>query len=249
MCLELAARGWLRRVFGAALLALSMSACASLPGNECNAPPDPGKNQVVVGYGSLMQDESRTRTSPRAGKAVPVELAGFRRGWFSHSAGVGLGTTYLGVVPDEGARLNAVAYRVDNAELAATDRRESSYCRLPVARSAIRPLAGDATVGPDDQVWIYAVTTEAATPTERFPIVQSYVDIFLSGCLEQEERFGVAGFSAQCVRTTDGWSENWVNDRIFPRRPFAFQPRAPQIDRLLSAEVAKFWSHMRIEGL
>jgi len=246
---KLAVRGSPRRILVTALLALSLSACASLPPSECNATPDPGKNQVVVGYGSLIQEESRMRTSPRAGTAVPVELTGYRRGWFSRSTGVGLGTTYLGVVPDNGVRLNAVAYRLDFSELASTDRRESSYCRLPVARSAIRPLAADGTAELDGQIWIYVVITGAASPTESFPIVQSYVDIFLSGCLEQEERFGVAGFSVQCVRTTHGWSEYWVNDRIYPRRPFVFQPRALQIDRLLSAEVAKYWSHIRIEGL
>ena len=235
------------RILTIALLALSATAGAAHAAVNCNAAPDPGKAQVVVGYGSLMQDESRMRTSPGAAAAVPVELTGFRRGWFSRSAGVGLGSTYLGAVPEAGAELNAVAYRLGLPELAATDRRERSYCRLEVPRSWVHPLAQDGAENLDGQVWIYVVESRG-TPSERFPIVQSYVDVFLSGCLEQEERFGIPGFSQRCIRTTAGWSDHWVNDRVYPRRPFVFQPRAPQIDRLLAAEVARHWSRIRIEG-
>lgn len=49
---------------------------------RCNAQPEPGQPQYIVGYGSLMQDESRKRTSPQAGPAYPVEVAGYKRGWF-----------------------------------------------------------------------------------------------------------------------------------------------------------------------
>jgi hypothetical protein len=48
---------------------------------ECDAPPDSSRPQYIIGYGSLMQDESRKRTSPRAGPAHPVEVRGYRRGW------------------------------------------------------------------------------------------------------------------------------------------------------------------------
>src|SRR6185503_16551328 len=38
---------------------------------ECNASPDSSRSQYIIGYGSLMQDESRKRTSPQAGPAYP----------------------------------------------------------------------------------------------------------------------------------------------------------------------------------
>jgi hypothetical protein len=74
------------------------------------------------------------------------------------------------------------------------------------------------------------------------------VDIFVSGCLEQEQRFGLAAFSQQCLSTTTDWSEHWVNDRIYPRRPFAFQPKARQIDSLLSKQLPQYFSRIRIES-
>ena len=33
--------------------------------------------------------------------------------------------------------------------------------------------------------------------------------------------------------TTTGWNANWVNDRIYPRRPFIYAPGASAIDKIL----------------
>ena len=215
---------------------------------ECHPQPASAAPQYVIGYGSLMQDESRKRTSPNAGPAQPVEVSGFRRGWFAKGAAVGFSTTYLGVVPDADSHLNAVAYRIDLAELQATDRRETSYCRKKVPLDHVRAKAAASIGAPDAEAWIYVNTPGAvATPSAQFPIVQSYVDIFLSGCFEQEERFELQGFARECLATTADWSVHWVNDRIYPRRPFIHQPRSGQIDRLLSRELPGLFSRIRIE--
>ena len=248
----------LRRALLAVFPALILAACAT-PGTDaprpvpiaadCHPAPEAGRPQLVVGYGSLMEDASRERTSPRAGPAHPVDVAGFRRGWFARGSSVGFSTTYLGVVEDSKARLNAVAYSVDAAELAATDTREASYCRVGVAPANLTSLERGFSFPANAQAWIYVGTPESiAPPDARFPIVQSYVDVFLAGCFEQEERHGIPGFAAECVATTAGWSSSWVNDRIFPRRPFIHQPRARQIDELLAARLGALFSRIRIEG-
>ena len=98
------------------------------------------------------------------------------------------------------------------------------------------------------QAWIYVNGPDSiAPPSPRYPIVQSYVDIFVSGCLEQEERFALGGFARQCLATTAGWSEHWINDRLYPRRPFIHQPRAHQIDVLLSQQLPDHFARIRIE--
>jgi hypothetical protein len=216
---------------------------------DCNVPPDSGRTQYIIGYGSLMQDASRKRTSPQAGPAHPVEIKGYRRGWYARAEAVGFSATYLGVVPDRESYLNAVIYEVDPAELIATDKREVSYCRTSAAISDIKPLEREFSPKPNGQAWIYVSRPQSvATPSSRYPIVQSYVDIFVSGCLEQEQRFGLTDFSQQCLSTTADWSEHWVNDRIYPRRPFVFQPKARQIDNLLSKQLPHYFSHIRIES-
>ncbi len=242
--------------------ALALAACASNvpartsparatandPANECRPGVDPGRPQFVLGYGSLMEDASRKRTAPRAGPAHPVELSGFRRGWFERGDSVGFSTTYLGVRPDARSRMNAVVYAVDAGELAATDARESSYCRANVPPAHIATRDESFALPADAQAWIYVTDPRrVAPPDARYPIVESYVDLFLSGCFEQEERFHLEGFARECIATTSGWSEHWVNDRIFPRRPFVYQPRAHEIDRLLSSTLPRYFDRIRLE--
>lgn len=215
----------------------------------CNPAPDPERAQYVIGYGSLMQDGSRERAAPHAGPAEPVTVSGYQRGWYARSKGASLGTTYLGVVPDVASSLNAVMRQISTGELAATDRRERLYCRLAVAPAAVKRLAPGNVAIAKAQIWIYEIPAGEASPVdEEHPIAQSYVDLFIGGCLEQEERFKLREFSVQCVRTTYGWSAHWVNDRLYPRRPASFEPRAFEIDKLLAAEAPSYWSRVRLKG-
>ena len=93
-------------------------------------------------------------------------------------------------MPERSSRLNAVIYQVDEGDVLETDARELSYCRTAVPSSQISALESDYVAAPDAQIWIYVSRQESVgTPSARYPIVQSYVDIFLSGCLEQEQQF------------------------------------------------------------
>lgn len=215
---------------------------------DCNLAPDPKQSQYVVGYGSLMQEDSRKRTAPGAGPASPVLVKGYRRGWFAKGDAIGFDTTYLGALPDTKSQLNAVIYSIEPAELQATDQRESFYCRRALDAAAVTLLASDAAPV-KGQIWIYVNKPEGiATPSERYPIVQSYVDIFVSGCLELEQRHRVAGFAQQCLTTTTDWSAHWVSDRVYPRRPFIYQPKARQIDKLLSEQLPEYFRRIKIES-
>ncbi|HET7364468.1 MAG TPA: gamma-glutamylcyclotransferase family protein [Burkholderiales bacterium] len=212
----------------------------------CNLPADPARIQYVIAYDSRMQAAWRERTAPHAGVAEPVTVSGYQRGWYTRSKGTRLGATYLGVVPDAASSLNAVMYRMDAVDLAATDRRERLYCRVHILPAAIKLLAPGKTTITNAQLWIYEIPAgEATAADEDHPIAQSYVDVFLAGCLEQEERYKLRDFAVQCVRTTTGWSAHWVNDRLYPGHPSMFQPRALQIDRLLAAEVPSYWVQTR----
>lgn len=224
---------------------VTVNATAAL---NCSDAPDLNQPQFIIGYGSLMQDESRKRTSPQAGPAQPVEVSGYRRGWIAQGSPVGLSTTFLGVVEDRQSRINAVIYSVDPGELAATDRREAQYCRQSVPAADVATLGTAGLSISNGQAWIYVSASESiATPSARFPIVQSYVDIFVSGCLEQEQRFSLKDFALQCLQTTDNWSDHWVNDRQYPRRPFIHQPKAGQIDAMLARQLPGLFSRIKIE--
>ena len=74
-------------------------------------------------------------------------------------------------------------------------------------------------------------------PTLAFPMVPSYVDICVNGCLEIEAAYPntkAKDFVEEFMRTTIGWNAYWVNDRLYPRRPFIYRPNATTIDKVLN---------------
>jgi len=60
--------------------------------------------------------------------------------------------------------------------------------------------------------------------------------------MEIEARYSSAGgFVQEFIRTATGWNAYWVNDRIYPRRPFVYVPNASQIDQALEkGDVLKY---------
>ena len=145
----------------------------------------------VFGYGSLLERASRTRTNPDAVGAWPARVTGYQRGWFHQFAdSVGSTCTYLGAEKVQGQTINGVVYAVSDIE--ATKQREMGYTAVQLAAGDIVMLDGGTplTVGADVQVYIFVSNPDSISktkePTPKFPMVQSYVDICINGCLELE---------------------------------------------------------------
>ncbi len=209
----------------------------------------------IFGYGSLIEDESRESTTSSARDAWPVEVKEIRRGWWARGATSGLTTTFLGAIHDPAAHCNGVIYPVTPQELAATDARESAgYQRCTIDPVQIHMLDGR-TEPPKGTFWVYLNLIspdrlDEHLPSPQFPMVQSYVDICIHGCLEVESRYPTAGeFTKHFIETTDAWSTYWVNDRLYPRRPFIFQPSATRIDGALrsAARTAELFWEVELE--
>jgi hypothetical protein len=236
------------RMRNAALVLVLVCPAASAWAEDCHPALNPAVPQYMVGYGSLMQTASKLSTEPDAGISLPVVVTGFQRSWSTH--GVAFPTTYLGVQPSRSARMAAALYRafLKDGKLA-SDAREISYCRVAVAPGQVEMLDASSLPSPS-QIWIYVNKPETlAAPDSNYPIVQSYVDIFITGCLELQDRVADAAvdFVEACVRTTGGWSEHWVNDRPMPRRPYQYQPRAFEIDKHLQRLLPELYGSIEIE--
>jgi len=223
-------------------------AATTIQADDCHPTIDSTKPQYIVGYGSLMNESSKRSTEPNAGESRPVSLTGFQRSWNTHGV---YPTTFLGSQPSESATMVAALYRDypgKDGKLA-SDAREIDYCRAAVEPATITML--DGSTGPiSGQVWIYINKPETLKlPDAGHPIVQSYVDIFITGCLQLQTLVTDPEFDfvEQCILTTDGWSESWVNDRINPRRPFHYQPKAFQIDKYLNRLLPEYVDAVRIE--
>lgn len=194
----------------------------------------------IFGYGSLIEKESRLRSTPNAKVAVPVRVSGFKRGWFSRTGVAGLSTTYLGCINETGSCTNGVIYEVSKDDLIRTDAREKGYIRISINFEDIACYSNQ--IEQDSVIWIYinhfsdGKVPPSNLPSKEFPIVQSYVDMCIEGCLEIESLYPEAKkneFAIEFISSTFFWSKYWVNDRIYPRRPFIFRPNAYKIDQLL----------------
>jgi hypothetical protein len=226
-------------------LMITAPACAK-PNDHCHPQANPNLSQYIIGYGSLMETVSKKATDDSSGDNKPVRIDNYQRGWFAKGLSTGFSTTYLGVIKKPSAHFNGTLFKLASTySLKNYDRREIYYCRVLVPGTDIHLLVEQKL--PRGQYWIYALKPELmASPTARYPIVQSYVDIFLAGCLEIEEKYHLRNFAAHCVNTTDDWSAHWVNDRIYPRRPTVYQAKARVIDALLQQQIPIFFNQIQL---
>jgi hypothetical protein len=203
--------------------------------------------QYIFGYGSLVEAQSRARTWASAFYASPVIIKGIKRGWFDSTPASGLSPTYLGAVFDDDYICNGVIFPISKEGLAAYIEREVGYIPQKIDQSKIMMLDGRSDA-PKGDIWFFANKKEKpASP--QYPIVQSYVDICINGCLQLEAGYPMAeGFTKMFIESCTGWNEYWVNDRIYPRRPFIYEPNAYKIDKLLQDVLGKeLFSKIQIE--
>ena len=220
-------------------LILFLNASATYADN-CNLDPLKGSKNYIVGYGSLMEKESRTRTNPTAYIAKPIMIKGFQRTW-SHNGG-NYKITFLTIIKEKNSTVNAVYYPISIKGLKKLDKRESSYCRIKVLPQDLNFYNKKIKIN-NSNFWVYAANPKRLKiPSQNHPITQSYVDIFMNGCIQIQTKYKIKNFANQCIETTKEWSPYWVNDRIHARRPFKV-PNAYKIDQLLSKYFTHYYEH------
>jgi cation transport regulator ChaC len=169
----------------------------------------------VFGYVSLLERASRTRTNPESVGAWPARVTGYQRGWFHQFAdNVGSSCTYLGAEKAAGKTINGVIYSVSDFEK--TKQRETGYTAIQLKAPDIAMLdgSGPLAMGDDVKVYIFVSKQDSISktrePTAQFPMVQSYVDICINGCLELDSLYRAAkgSFTQEFIRTTTGWNAN-----------------------------------------
>lgn len=203
--------------------------------------------QYIIGYGSLINEQSKKNTDATAGENFPVILKGYQRSWSIHGTSPGLNTTFLAVNVNTNAQVNGVIYQLQKPEnIQKYDQREKSYCRKEITANDL--IVYGVRLPPKKQIWTYVASKqEKELASVDFPIVQSYVDVFLHGCMQIEEKFHIPHFAQQCITHTQDWPSDWVNDRIYPRRPTVYEPYATRIDALLKQMVPAQFKKIKFE--
>jgi hypothetical protein len=185
-------------------------------------------SHYLFGYGSLINSASRAKTGD-TGAAFPVQVRGFRRAWNVVAAGGGY--TAVGLTQSSASWCNGVLIEVTAEELPKFDRREHLYDRATIPPQAVTVLSGAAL--PAGSIWTYLIS-QPGQPSETCPLIQSYIDVILTGCLAIN-----ADFAAAFVDSTAGWEQPWQQDRLQPRyqRAMTHVPAAAEIDALLQSRI------------
>lgn len=186
------------------------------------------KSHFIFGYGSLICSHSRAVTSPEHAHTVvtPVLVRGVERVW---SKRTNAGMTAMGIRFNMAASTVGVLLPVTSEDIQKFDEREQGYDRIELRLSDIHrvPFLSDEHYAKHDEsffkiatpmrpnesethpvkVWVY-IQQDNSPPTEEHPIVQSYVDTILRGCLT----VGGEEFARAFIETTKGWHPDDLSD-------------------------------------
>lgn len=161
---------------------------------------------------------------------------GYNRGWnFRSKTGfTALGLTRIEEGTEKPCDINGVIFQIEHSMLADFDRREDGYDRIPIPSDCFEFLPNCSLTGffiePNETVWVYVPKDECRLPAdEDHPILQSYVDTVMQGCLY----WGNEEFAEEFVRTTSDWSPFFLNDTPSSRRPWLFRQQYNLIDNIL----------------
>lgn len=170
----------------------------------CHPQIDVSKRQFLIGYGSLMDEQSKQNTLKVVRKNMPIILLYHKRGWFARGKMANQNCTFLGVKEDAYGFVNAVVFEVGH-EVQAFDLREKDYCRKLVKPQHIMPLVPMPNYN-NAEIWVYQPSEKILKkPSPQYPINQEYLNIFLKGCFQIQKQFGFAWFYKTCLQTTSDW--------------------------------------------
>lgn len=212
----------------------------------------------VFGYGSIINNLSRRSTlqslsqsaadEKRADCAVFATLSakfGYKRCWCYRSS---TGFTALGLkfCGDEGVEnlcdsqgIGGVLFHIPNAAaLNAFDVRETGYHRISIPLQYVTVSDSSASAAENNtrpalmngRIWVYIPeASRTADPDENFPLLQTYIDTCVRGCLD----WGGIPSASTFLTTTFGWNEFYLNDAPMSRRPWLHRPEYSLIDKCL----------------
>jgi len=201
-------------------------------------------NIYIFGYGSLQNINSIRNTLNEITHIdetpFTVRVKNMRRGWYLPINKNNLITkpwTTLACVEESGYSVNGVLIQITSECLRLLDERETDYVRKIIQHEQITSIC-DTELCSNSIAYYYGIDSESKQPPSLLtPILQSYLDTCLIGCIEIDAKLGNMHYeyTIEFLQTTHEWNSmyHWVNDRIFPRRPYEYVPYARIIDRLL----------------
>jgi len=158
----------------------------------CHPLPHFWQNQFIIGYGSLMDESSKKKTSSAASKNNPIFLKGFQRIWNVHYKN----KTYLGIKAHPEHLLSAVFFKLPFYEIHSFDQREQSYCRISIPTKNILSIPSSKPL-PNGQFWVYV--PKKTYQSFNHPIPDYYVNLYLMACKKIANQHKLAKYYQSCL--------------------------------------------------
>jgi len=192
-------------------------------------------------------------------RATLLASFGYRRGWNFRSStgftalGISRGSTTSSSSSSSSSQhapprdINGVVFRVTASMLReGFDRREVGYDRVEIPLECVHFHDSRSTMGEGregtvetpsplhvrshEKIWVYVPQPSSLSiADEDHPILQSYVDTVMQGCLT----WGGPDMCHEFVTTTTDWSPYFLNDTPSSRRPWLFRRQYQIIDAIL----------------
>ena len=216
-------------VRNAILLVLTLVLTTVLYANDYNYWGEKNIHQpdnYIFGYGSLVNAESRAASFESMTSVVAARISadfGYKRVWNYQ----GPGFTALGLEKTNNAMsINGIIYSVKAEDMTVWDQRERNYDRIELPWEFVESVDW-MDLPKKGKLWVY-VPKVNNTASPSHPIIQSYVDICVTGFLDYSEEFAI-----EFLETTGNWSMYWLNDRLVARRPWVHFKKHSRVDNLL----------------
>jgi len=149
----------------------------------------------------------------------------------------------LGTYPKKNSIINCTIFPVNKNQLIELDSREKYYKKIEINYNDIQIIKGD-KLNNKIKIFCYIIDKKLfKKPSLKYPILQSYIDICIKGCLYidfilKNKNFE---FTIKFIQNTYNWKKlkYWINDRIYSRRPYHYINNSLIIDKLLTNYIFK----------
>ena len=166
----------------------------------------------VFGYGSIINTNSRNYTKEKfLGKSIPVILkknAGYKRNWVTLGNSKHGKFSFLGISKskENADNINGIIFPINQKDIKNFDKRENpDYYRRKIDLKFFKHYFKN-PLPKNINIYTYVIKKKFVN-NNKCPILQTYLDIVIQGCLEYDKKF-----AKMFLDTTDNWKPIY-NDR------------------------------------
>lgn len=167
---------------------------------SCHPLPNLFQQQMIIGYGSLMHEQSKRDTSSDVSNNYPLFLKSYERRWNYQTQK----STYLGIKANPKSTISAAYFKVSHWSLYLYDLREKNYCRVLVHTQNLIPLSKQQSF-PKGQYWVYIPKYPSE---ESLRIPPYYLEYYVKGCKKISQDYQNPLFFRSCLKIIPKKSRN-----------------------------------------